>query len=76
MVNRRVGFRSVVAMALYAVLSLLAFLVFLFLTASNGGVLAFLGLVAALACPAVWLIVLLSDNGGSVLAQWVKRVRA
>ena len=69
MVNRRAGFRSVVAMVLCALLSLLSFLGFLFLTASNGGVLAFLGLVAALTCPAVWLTVLLADSRGSVLAQ-------
>ena len=76
MVNRRVGFRSIVAMALCALLSLLAFLGFLFLTAPNGGVWAFLGLVAALTCPAVWLTVLFSDNRGSVLAQRVKRAGA
>jgi hypothetical protein len=75
MVNRRVGSHSVVAMALCALLSLLAFLGFLFLAASSGGLLAFLGLVAALACPAIWLSVLLADNRESVVAQWVKRVR-
>ena len=73
MVNRRVGFRSVVAMARCA---LLAFLGFLFLTASSGGVLASLGLVAALTCSAAWLTVLLADNRGSALAQWVKRAGA
>jgi hypothetical protein len=76
MVNRRVGFYSVVAMALCALLSLLTFLVSLILMASSGGALAFVGLVAALACPAVWLTVLFSNDGGGVLAHWVKRAGA
>ena len=76
MVNRTIGFRSVVVMALCALLSLLAFLGFLFLTASSTGMLALVGLVAALACPAIWLTFLLVDNRESVLMQWVKRVRA
>ena len=76
MVNRRVDFHSIVAMALCALLALLAVLGFLFLMASSGGGLAFLGLVAALACPTIWLTVLLSNNRESVLAHWAKRAGA
>jgi hypothetical protein len=73
MVKHRMGFRSVVALALCAFLSLLAFLGFLILIASSRGALAFLGLAAALACPAVWLAVLLSDSGGRIPTQRVRR---
>ncbi len=73
MVKRRIGFRSIVAMALCAFLALAAFLGFLILVGSSQGALAFLGLTAALACPAVWLVVLLSDSGGRISAQQVRR---
>ncbi len=73
MVKHRIGFRSVVAMALCALLSLLAFLGFLVLMASSRGALAIFGLAAALACPAVWLAVLLSDGGGRTLVRRARR---
>jgi hypothetical protein len=73
MLNRRVGFHSVVAVTLCALLSFLSLLT---LIASNDGPLAFLGLVAILVCPAKWLTILLSNDRESILAQWVKRARA
>jgi hypothetical protein len=75
MVNSRVGSHSIVAVALCALLSLLAFLGTLILAASNGGVLACLGLAAALACPAIWLTLLLSDYRGNMVAGWAEHVR-
>jgi hypothetical protein len=63
-------------MTLCALLSLLTFLVFLIPMASGGGALAFLGLVATLACPAIWLTILFSNDRESALAQWVERAWA
>ena len=75
MVGKRAGFHNMVTMALCAVVSLLAFVGFLILMAFHASALAYLGLVAALACPAIWLTVLLSDHKGSALAGWVKLVQ-
>jgi hypothetical protein len=69
MEKHRIGFRSLVAMALCASLALLAVLGFLVLMASSRGAWVSLGFAAVLACPVVWLAVLLSDDRGSAIAQ-------
>ena len=71
MEKTKVGIRSLVAMALCALLALLAFLSFLVLMASSRGVWVFLGLAAVLACPAIWLGILLWDNKSWTLDPWV-----
>jgi len=74
MLNHKFDLRSIVGMALCALLSLVAFLTFLILMAYNDRFMAILGLTASLVCPAVWLTILLLDDGdgGGGLAQWVK----
>jgi hypothetical protein len=57
-------------MALCALPSLLLFLGFLILVTTGGG-LAFAGLAAALACPVIWLTVLLSNDRGRHPTQGV-----
>jgi hypothetical protein len=69
MEKRRMGLRSLVALALCALLALLAVLGFMILVVSSRGAWVFLGLAAALACPAVWLAVLLLDNEGRALGR-------
>jgi len=74
MVNHKVDLRNTLGMARCALLSLVAFLAFLILMAYSDRLLAVLGLAASLVCPAVWLTVLLSNDGnGSGLVQRVKR---
>ena len=75
MVNHKVDLRNILGMALCALLSLVAFLAFLILMAYSDRLMAILGLAASLVCPAVWLTVLLSNDGdsGGGLVQWVKR---
>ena len=74
MVNHKVDLRKTVSMALCALLSLVAFLAFLILMAYSDRWLVVLGLAASLVCPAVWLTVLLSNDGdgGGGLVQRVK----
>lgn len=74
MVNHKVDLRNTVGMALCALLSLVAFLAFLTLVAYSDRLMAVVGLAASLVCPAVWLMVLLSNDGdgGGGLVQWVK----
>jgi hypothetical protein len=73
MLNRKVDLRETVGMVLCALLSLVAFLAFLFLLASSDQLPAVLALAVSLACPVVWLAFLLWNNGsGGGLAQWVK----
>jgi hypothetical protein len=73
MVNHKVDLRNTVeVMALCALLSLVAFLAFLTLMAYSDRLMAVLGLAASLVCPAMWLTVLLSNDGhGGGLVQWV-----
>lgn len=74
MVNHKVDLRKTVGIALCALLALVAFLAFLILAAYSDRLLAVVGLAASLVCPAVWLMVLLSNDrdGGGGLVQWVK----
>jgi len=74
MVNHKVDLRNTLGMARCALLSLVAFLAFLILMAYSDRLMAVLGLAASLICPAVWLTVLLSNDGDAGgLVQWVKR---
>jgi hypothetical protein len=70
--NHKVDLRNTLGMALCALLSLVAFLA---LMAYSDRLMAVVGLAASLVCPAVWLTVLLSNDGdsGGGLVQWVKR---
>jgi hypothetical protein len=71
MMNHKVDLRNTLGMALCALLSLVAFLA---LMAYSDRLMAVVGLAAGLVCPAVWLTVLLSNDGdGGGLVQWVKR---
>ncbi|MFB0536612.1 MAG: hypothetical protein ACETWR_16710 [Anaerolineae bacterium] len=74
MMNHKVDLRNTLGMALCALLSLVAFLTFLTLVAFSDRLMAVVGLAASLVCPAVWLTVLLSNDGdgGGGLVQWVK----
>lgn len=75
MMNHKIDLRNTLGMALCALLSLVAFLAFLTLVAYSDRLMAVVGLTASLVCPAVWLTVLLSNDGdgGGGLVQWVKR---
>ena len=74
MMSHKVDLREMVGMALCALLSLMAFLTFLFLLAFSDSLPAVLALVISLACPVVWLAYLLWSSGGSGgLMQWMKR---
>jgi len=72
MMNHKIDLRNTLGMALCALLSLVAFLA---LMAYSDRLMAVVGLAASLVCPAVWLTVLLSNDGdgGGGLVQWVKR---
>jgi len=74
MVNHKVDLRNTLGMALCALLALVAFLAFLALVAYSDRLMVVVGLAASLVCPAVWLTVLLSNDGhgGGGLLQWVK----
>lgn len=74
MLSHKFDLRSIVGMALCALLSLVAFLTFLILMAYSNRFMAILGLTASLVCPTVWLMVLLSNDGGGGggLVQWLK----
>ncbi|UCC62278.1 MAG: hypothetical protein JSV36_16085 [Anaerolineae bacterium] len=74
MVNHKIDLRKTVGMALCALLALVAFLAFLILMAYSDRMMAVLGLAASFICPAVWLIILLLNDGdgGGGLVQWVK----
>ena len=71
MMNHKIDLRNTLGMALCALLSLVAFLA---LMAYSDRLMAVVGLAASLVCPAVWLTVLLSNDGDAGgLVQWVKR---
>ncbi len=74
MVNHKVDLRDTLGMALCALFSLVAFLAFLILMAYSDRLMAVVGLAASLVCPAVWLMVLSSNDGdgGGGLVQWAK----
>ena len=70
MANHKANLHEIVGMVLCALLSLLAFVI---LVIYNDRLPAILGLIISLACPVVWLTVLLwNDRDGGSLAQRVK----
>jgi hypothetical protein len=62
--KRSVDLREMAGMALCAMLSFAAFLALVILVEGGGRLPAILALIITLACPVVWLIVLLSSDGG------------
>jgi hypothetical protein len=74
MKNPKVDLRETLGMVLCALLSLVAFLAFLFWLASSDRLPGVLALGVSLVCPVVWLVFLLSSSGGGGgLGQSVKR---